>query len=282
MKLICIGDNVVDCYLDEGICYPGGNAVNVAVGAKRCGSEKVGYIGVLGNDDKADHIVECLEKEGIDLERCRKVYALTSHPGVKLVDNDRVFVSSYRDSCQHAFKMRMTPYDMDYIKNEGYTVCHTSCYSFLEDELPTIKEHCSISFDFSGMKDDEYFKRVCPYLEYAFLSASELTDEEIEEMAKRIHSYGTKIIGMTRGGKGATFYDGKEFYTQGIIPTEVVDTMGAGDSFISAFLTSYEQNGKDMKKALEFAAQYASDSCRIRGGFGYPYPIGEMPQSTEN
>ena len=26
MKLIAVGDNVTDCYLDEGIYYPGGNA----------------------------------------------------------------------------------------------------------------------------------------------------------------------------------------------------------------------------------------------------------------
>ena len=25
MKLIAVGDNVTDCYLDEGIYYPGGN-----------------------------------------------------------------------------------------------------------------------------------------------------------------------------------------------------------------------------------------------------------------
>ena len=53
MKLICIGDNVVDCYLDEGVCYPGGDAVNVAVHAKRCGAEKVTYMGVFGNDAEA-------------------------------------------------------------------------------------------------------------------------------------------------------------------------------------------------------------------------------------
>lgn len=34
MKLIAVGDNVTDCYLDEGIYYPGGNAVNVAVDCK--------------------------------------------------------------------------------------------------------------------------------------------------------------------------------------------------------------------------------------------------------
>ena len=35
MKLIAVGDNVTDCYLDEGIYYPGGNAVNVAVDCKK-------------------------------------------------------------------------------------------------------------------------------------------------------------------------------------------------------------------------------------------------------
>lgn len=48
MKLIAVGDNVTDCYLDEGIYYPGGNAVNVAVDCKRDGAEKVNYIGVFG------------------------------------------------------------------------------------------------------------------------------------------------------------------------------------------------------------------------------------------
>lgn len=53
MKLIAVGDNVTDCYLVEGIYYPGGNAVNVAVDCKRDGAEKVNYIGVFGNDDRA-------------------------------------------------------------------------------------------------------------------------------------------------------------------------------------------------------------------------------------
>ena len=64
MKLIAVGDNVTDCYLDEGIYYPGGNAVNVAVDCKRDGAEKVNYIGVFGNDDRADYIRACMEEEG--------------------------------------------------------------------------------------------------------------------------------------------------------------------------------------------------------------------------
>ena len=45
MKLLGLGDNVMDAYLFRGELYPGGNAANVAVLAKRAGAEKSGYIG---------------------------------------------------------------------------------------------------------------------------------------------------------------------------------------------------------------------------------------------
>ena len=35
LRVLGIGDNTVDIYLDEGMQYPGGNAVNVAVQAGR-------------------------------------------------------------------------------------------------------------------------------------------------------------------------------------------------------------------------------------------------------
>ena len=43
MKLLGLGDNVMDAYLFRGELYPGGNAANVAVLAKRAGAEKSGY-----------------------------------------------------------------------------------------------------------------------------------------------------------------------------------------------------------------------------------------------
>ena len=57
MKLCAVGDNVCDCYIDEGVYYPGGNSVNVAVNCKRNGCSEVNYIGVFGDDDKADYIL---------------------------------------------------------------------------------------------------------------------------------------------------------------------------------------------------------------------------------
>lgn len=56
MKLIALGDNVIDYYHNTQECFPGGNAVNVAVHAARLGAQAE-YLGSLG-DDKMAHIVE--------------------------------------------------------------------------------------------------------------------------------------------------------------------------------------------------------------------------------
>ena len=63
MKLIALGDNVIDYYHNTQECFPGGNAVNVAVHAARLGAQAE-YLGSLG-DDKMAHIVEkALQENG--------------------------------------------------------------------------------------------------------------------------------------------------------------------------------------------------------------------------
>ena len=118
MKLIAIGDNVTDCYMDEGVYFPGGNAVNVAVNCKKNGAEKVNYIGVFGDDERADYIKQCLTEEGVTYDRSRKVYAHTAQPRVYLKDGDRVFAPGLRDSCQHLFSIKIVKEDEEIINRK--------------------------------------------------------------------------------------------------------------------------------------------------------------------
>ena len=270
MKLIAIGDNVCDCYLDENVFFPGGNCVNVAVHAKRCGADKVSYTGVLGNDFMADYLMECLAKEGVKAENCRRMYAPTSQPGVKLVDGDRVFVSGQPYSCQKIVAMKITSADLMTAKE--YDVCHISCYSNMENELETLAKAVPLSFDFSEIKDEGYFAKVCPHLTYAFLSGSGLTDGECKALAQKLHSLGTKNVCITLGKDGSFFSDGQNLYRHGIVKVDAVDTMGAGDSYIAAFLVHYTEN-RDVPKAMEAAAAYAAHNCTKRGAIGYGHKI---------
>ena len=172
-KMIAVGDNVVDCYLDDHVYYPGGNAVNVAVNCRRDGIEDVAYIGMFGNDGKAEHLKWALTQENVHFERSRTMYAPSGSPGVRLIDGDRKFVGGPRDTAQHVARIRLTPEDLDYI--EQYGLCHTSCFSSIEYELPEMAKRCQVSFDFSERTDPDYLARVCPYVTYAFFSGSHMT-----------------------------------------------------------------------------------------------------------
>ena len=69
LRVIGIGDNFVDCYIDTSTIYPGGNSVNFSVYARQMGFESA-YCGVFANDDEAKLIQGVLDDIGIDYSHC--------------------------------------------------------------------------------------------------------------------------------------------------------------------------------------------------------------------
>lgn len=268
MKIIAIGDNVVDCYLDQGKYYPGGNCVNVLVNCKRSEADEAIYIGNFATDDKAEHLMYALGKEGIDYHKSRVVKGISGQPQVNLTeDGDRVFVGGPRDTVQHKVKIKLLQEELEYL--EKFNVCHSSCYSSLEEELPIIAERVKVSFDFSTKHDTDYVNKVCPHITFGFFSGSDLSEIELEALISKVEKFNLEVIGITRGSKPALFvYQGERYY-QDPVETNVIDTMGAGDSFIAGFLTSYLK-GNNVKEALSFASIRASETCTFYGGWGYP------------
>ena len=70
IKVLGLGDNVVDKYMHIKTMYPGGNALNIAVLAKLSGIE-AGYFGVFGDDEAAKHVYKTTADMGIDVSHCR-------------------------------------------------------------------------------------------------------------------------------------------------------------------------------------------------------------------
>ena len=157
---------------------------------------------------------------------------------------------------------------------------HSGNYCYTESQLSKMKAAgIKISFDFSDDSSKEYYEQYAPYVDYAFCSFDG-TDKEAEEHLKFIHSLGPELASVTRGSKGCMMYDGNRFYVQPAkLIDNVVDTMGAGDSFLTAFMDSYIDGlHNDMEKsdaiirALQDAAEFAAEICRIDGAFGYGIP----------
>lgn len=75
-----------------------------------------------------------------------------------------------------------------------------------------------------------------------------------------------KLIIITKGDKGSCCYKCKEktLYECEAQKTEVVSTVGAGDSFGASFLVKYLESG-DCQKSLEFASKISAAVCAHQG-----------------
>lgn len=92
MKLIALGDNVIDYYHNTQECFPGGNAVNVAVHAARLGAQAE-YLGSLGDDDMAHIVEKALRENGVDISHCPVLQGRTTKVcSYDVVNGERSFI----------------------------------------------------------------------------------------------------------------------------------------------------------------------------------------------
>jgi len=267
VRVLGIGDNTVDIYVDQGVQFPGGNAVNVAIMMKRLGAEG-SYLGCIGTDFLGDLIRRALIAEGIDISHLRVIQGANSWSRIRHVGGDRVFDGSH-PSLRGDYQLT----DEDFRFIAEHDLVHSSVYSRLEDELGRIGASAPIlSFDYSSEYDDGYIARTAPHLDIAFLSDAQGGDDESEALARKVADHGPRIVVITRGSKGALALAGGKIFRQSVIPAFVVDTLGAGDGLIAAFLLSLLQ-GEDIQTALGKGADHAAHVCGYRGAFGYETPI---------
>jgi fructoselysine 6-kinase len=267
--LLCIGDNVVDLYLDRGVFFPGGNALNVAVLARRFGLSDAAYMGIVGNDREGDHVRACMEAEGLPTTHLRRVEgpngkAQVTHDS----QGDRVFVASNRGGIRRKLMLRMDEDDLALIAATGHV--HSSCFSYLEPELPRIRAAArGVSFDFSTLHDPDYLAQVCPHVTTAFLSGQGLDDAGVSALIDQVRGLGPDTVCVTRGEQGAVWVRGQTRIEQPIVPARVVDTMGAGDAFIAGYLVG-TLRGDTPEQVLPYAACCAAKACGWEGAWGYP------------
>jgi fructoselysine 6-kinase len=273
--LLGIGDNVVDLYQERHEFFPGGNALNVAVLARRFGLADTGYIGLIGDDREGAHVRAAMKAEGLSDARLREAKGPNGKAVVTLdPQGDRIFVGSNKGGVRRQLTLRMDEEDVEWIDRFGHV--HTSCFSYIDAELPRIRARArGLSFDFSTWRDEDYLRSICPHVTTAFLSGSDLDIDGISALVEQVHAYGVPVVGVTRGEKGAVLSTGGIVYEQGIKPTQVVDTMGAGDAFIAGYLFATIQ-GRPTPEALDLAASCAARACTWYGAFGHPCP--DRPQ----
>ena len=274
MQLAGVGDNVIDRYRDLGLAFPGGQALNVAVHARRIGVESA-YVGAVGDDGAGRHVLASIHAEQVDASHVRVVPGPNAWADVGLVEGNREFLGG--DPGVSCFELS----DQDLRCLESVDVIHSSESSYLEGQLDSLASAAPLSFDFSIRREGAYLDPILPYVTIAEFSLADLGDDDALAWIEQVHRAGPRLVLATRGPSDAFLSDGRRVWRQPPNPTNVVDTLGAGDAFIAHVLVGFLRD-EPFEVSLASAAQAAATTCSSYGAFGHGIEDVQSEPGTAN
>lgn len=261
--VVAAGDNVVDCYRGSGTMYPGGNCVNVSVFARRFGA-RTAYLGQVGDDLAGRHIERALVAEGVETALLRVVEeGRTASCLVDVQDRERVFLES--DLGVSMFEP--TAAELEQLASAD--AVHIGSTSGLDAWVPTVAALVRVSYDFAVAGHDEHIATIAPHLFLATFSGGGLEEADAVALARRAIAAGSRWALVTRGAAGAILAERDGWTSTPAVQTDVVDTLGAGDTFLARTLVGLLR-GERPDAILAAAATESATTCREYGAFGHP------------
>jgi len=276
--------------LNTSTTYTGGGAAHVAVSLSKLGCETF-LVGIAGNDTYRGLLLDLLGREGVmanllpicEVSTITKFRVLSDEKQVLRIDTEdptREYLDEHRAEVQKAiealFQPNLPPIDAIVIADYGKGVFS----AVLADWLVGIGRYAKIPvfvdtkpghqawFRHATVLKPNYgeAKRMC---DNSVSPVFELGDEEdqTQTMCEWLHKqYGYGVVVITRGGKGASCYNGTDFFTSSVLPVEVYDVAGAGDTFMAAMVESYLR-GEDLPGAVLRANTAASVAVSHHGTY---------------
>ncbi len=265
MKVLGVGDNCIDHYIELGKRYPGGNALNFAVYASRYEDIEAQYVGIVGTDDNGKYMLDQIKENGLSTDHIIIKEGTTAVTKILIREGDRIF-DDYTEGVQEE---AVLPYEK-IPAPQDHKLIHFTVWGFGREHIKRLKESTGalLSCDFSGQLEDPRTE-IMQYLDVSFFSGSHLIEkgENPEPVLKRLKEKTPGIVVMTLGEHGSMVYDGKNLYKGEVIPVDVVDTLGAGDAYISGFLCS-RIKGKTIPESIEAGHLAATEICKRLGAWG--------------
>ena len=266
-RFAAVGDNCIDRYRPPvSQALVGGNAVNVAVQLALLGHAAF-YFGAVGPDDAGRHTRRLLEENGVDVTHLRERPGVTAYTDIEtLPSGDRVFLhedfgvcAGYRpDAAGIAFLATMDHVHIGWMDDGG------ALRRALAGAGVSVSQDISVNADPADLGTEG--------LSIAFASAGD-DDAALEALLQRLGDDGVPLAVVTRGGRGSVASNGTVRVEAGIRPVEVVDTTGAGDSFIAGFIAAHIA-GLPLSDCLAAGRDRAARTCTHIGGFPQvPQPL---------
>ena len=263
-RLAAVGFSCMDVYEKLGRSYPTGNGVDWGVHLARMG-QQVSVVSVVGEDSFGDQMFQALGAEGIDVTHLRRESGNTCVMYMGLKDGvDRVHLRQVEGVMAN---FALTPEDERFVLE--HDMVHTDLFGHVLGYLPQWHQAgIEVVMDFSVYSEDptRHCEDLFPYVDYAFMSCGDTDEARVRQWIRHVQALGPKVVTATRGEKGSISFDDKGFHECGIRPAHVVNTVGAGDSYIAGF-TYGLLKGWDVEQCMDHGAEVSAKTIEKLGPY---------------
>jgi sugar/nucleoside kinase (ribokinase family) len=251
----------------------GSSSAIFACNVSTLGSRTV-FSGKIGLDDFGEHVLASLNAKEVDTSKIVRSSDISTGATIVLNFNEDRAMVTYQGAMAD-FYIHEIP---DEVLSQSKHL-HVSSI-FLQPALKKdiVKLYMKAkSFGLTTSLDPQWdpaekwdvdFKNLLAHVDIFLPNAKELECiTGIKEIATAVRSLSTaNVVVVKNGNKGACLWDGKEILDQpSFLNDEVVDSIGAGDSFNAGFVHKFIQK-RPLKECLEFAALTGAINTTRAGG----------------
>ena len=294
------GENLIDfvqIYEKDDLpvykAIPGGSCYNVAIAAARQG-QKVSYITPISDDSLGNILASRLEADGVKVCAPR-VQEPTSLAVVSLNDSQ----PSYQFYRTNTAERKITRQMLNEITPASIKIFHIGSIALIDGDDADLweqrfcelaKQGVTTSLDPNIRKlliknQSQHLSRLKRMIKYAnilklsdedlnYIYSEKSLDDAFDEICR---STNAKIVVLTMGEKGARVKTGEfSFEVNAAVCERIVDTVGAGDTFMGTVLAAINEknvsaaaiseiNEIEIKQIIERASQAAALNCQTAG-----------------
>ena len=258
-----IGEAILDLVAPAGdsaiTARPGGSPMNVAVGLARLG-QPTAFVGRMSNDPIGTVLRHHLDRSGVDLRHL--VYS--SDPSTVALVELSAGQARYQFSPRSA-DFQWSPAELAFLPGDATAVHFGSLAAWVPPgdgaiaaQIGRLRRDGSVLISYDpnvrpALLPDAAAARhkVEQSVGLAHVvkaSADDLQwlyhDEPADAIAGRWLDFGAALVVITRGADGATVWtEGQPAVSRPALPARVVDTVGAGDAFMSGLLDGLARRG---------------------------------------
>lgn len=279
--ILSLGEVLWDLF-PEGACF-GGAPANFACHAAALGAD-VAMLSAIGDDSRGREALEILRGYGIDVSLIQTIAdAPTGAVGVSLDANGKPTFTIHEGSAWDQIpwttelESRIAGADAVYFGTLGQRGGPSR--ATIRRALEVAKASGTARVLDVNLRapfyDDNLIRE-----SVEFASVLKLSDAELAEVATAceiapaggaeqilralLERFGLDLVVMTRGAEGAILVSPAEMVDQPGVPTDVRDTVGAGDAF-TAVLVSGLLRGESLKTIARSACERAAAVCALPG-----------------